>query len=176
MISWCLFWHADKHQSLLQVAINLGVHSQVCPKYPKQICLSLQYLQKKWVVKFLFCLQIKSWFLPAGKQKIVLQVDIIIWYYQYLSNISKKMLRMKLIFCLGINIKSFLKLIPSFLVCVCGQTSAISLQYLTEEVGDEVDSLHALEHEVFLQIHSMVLIGMLKYSQSSQIRKFVMSL
>ena len=45
-----------------------------------------------------------------------------------------------------------------------------------EEVGDEVDSLHALEHEVFLQIHSMVLIGMLKYSQSSQIRKFVMSL
>ena len=75
--------------------------------------------RKKWVVKFLFCLQIKSWFLPAGKQKIVLQVDIIIWYYQYLSNISKKMLRMKLIFCLGINIKSFLKLIPSFLVCVC---------------------------------------------------------
>ena len=119
MISWCLFWHADKHQSLLQVAINLGVHSQACPKYPKQVCLSLQYLQKKWVVKFLFCLQIKSWFLPAGKQKIVLQVDIIIWYYQYLSNISKKMLRMKLIFCLGINIKSFLKLIPSFLVCVC---------------------------------------------------------
>ena len=45
-----------------------------------------------------------------------------------------------------------------------------------EEVGDEVDSLHALEHEVFLQIHSIVLIGMLKYSQSSQIRKFVMSL
>ena len=85
---------------------------------------------------------------------------------------------MNLIFCLGINIKSFLKLIPSFLVCVCvcGQTSAISLQYLTEKVEDEVDFLHALEHEVFLQIHSMVLIGMLKYSQSSQIRKFVVSL
>ena len=138
----------------------------------------MQYLQKKWVVQFLFCLQIRSCFLPAGKQKIVLQVDIIIWYYQYLSNISRKMLRMNLILCLGINIKSFLKLIPSFLVCVCvcGQTSAISLQYLTEKVGDEVDFLHALEHEAFLQIHSMVLIGMLKYSQSSQIRKFVVSL
>ena len=30
------FWHADKHQSLLQVlTITLGVCNQVCPKYPK---------------------------------------------------------------------------------------------------------------------------------------------
>ena len=36
------FWHADKHQSFLQVegiilgdAINFGVHSQATPKYSK---------------------------------------------------------------------------------------------------------------------------------------------
>ena len=36
--------------------------------------------------------------------------------------------------------------------------------------------LHAVEHEGFLQISTMVLIGMVKHSQSSQIRKFPMSL
>ena len=30
------FWHADKHQSPLQVdTIILGVYNQLCPKYPK---------------------------------------------------------------------------------------------------------------------------------------------
>ena len=33
------FWCADKHQNLLQVdSITMGVRSQACPKYPKQIC------------------------------------------------------------------------------------------------------------------------------------------
>ena len=30
------FLPADKHESFLQVDITLGVHSQACPKYPKQ--------------------------------------------------------------------------------------------------------------------------------------------
>ena len=30
------FLHADKYQTILQVGvINLGVHGQACPKYPK---------------------------------------------------------------------------------------------------------------------------------------------
>ena len=33
---------------------------------------------------------------------------------------------------------------------------AISLQYLTKEVSDEVDFLHAEEHEGFLEIITMV--------------------
>ena len=34
---------------------------------------------------------------------------------------------------------------------------AISLQYLTKEVSDEVDFLHAEEHEGFLQVNAMIL-------------------
>ena len=49
----------------------------------------------------------------------------------------------------------------------------ISLQFLTNEVIDEVDFLHADEHKGFLQINTMVLIWMVKHSQNS---KFAMSL
>ena len=41
---------------------------------------------------------------------------------------------------------------------------------------EEVDFLHDEEHEGFLQINTMVLIGMVKDSQSSQNTKFAMSL
>ena len=51
---------------------------------------------------------------------------------------------------------------------------AISLQYLKKEMSDEVDFLHAGKYESFLQIDTMILIGMLKYSQNSQNSKFVM--
>ena len=51
-----------------------------------------------------------------------------------------------------------------------------SLQYLKEELSDEVDFLHADKHKSLLQIDSMILIGMAKHSQSFQNRKFVMSL
>ena len=43
-------------------------------------------------------------------------------------------------------------------------------------MGEEVDFLHDEEHEGFLQINTMVLIGMVKDSQSSQNTKFAMSL
>ena len=52
---------------------------------------------------------------------------------------------------------------------------AISLQYLTKEVSDEVDFLHAEEHEGFLQVDVMILIGMVRHCQSSQNSKFAMS-
>ena len=52
---------------------------------------------------------------------------------------------------------------------------AISLQYLTKEVSDEVDFLHAEEHEGFLQVNTMILIGMVRHGQSSQNSKFAMS-
>ena len=41
---------------------------------------------------------------------------------------------------------------------------AISLQYLTKERSDEVDFLYAEEHEGFLQINTMVMIGMVEHS------------
>ena len=47
---------------------------------------------------------------------------------------------------------------------------------LRKKVINEIDFLHADEHEKFLQIDTMILMGMIKYSQSSQNSKFTMSL
>ena len=52
---------------------------------------------------------------------------------------------------------------------------AISLQYLKKEVSDEVAFLHANEPESLLQIDTMVLMGMVKLSQSSQNKKLAIS-
>ena len=53
---------------------------------------------------------------------------------------------------------------------------AISLQHLKKEVGDAIYFLYADKHESFLQSDTMILIEMVKYSQSSQNSKFTMSL
>ena len=53
---------------------------------------------------------------------------------------------------------------------------AISLQHLKKKVSDAVDFLHADKHESLLQIDTMILMEMVKYSQSSQNSKFAMSL
>ena len=53
---------------------------------------------------------------------------------------------------------------------------AISLHYLKKEVSDAVDFLHADRHENLLQIDTMILMEMVKYSQSSQNSKFAISL
>ena len=43
-------------------------------------------------------------------------------------------------------------------------------------MSDELDFFHAEKHEGFLQINTIVLIGMVKHSQSSLNSKFAMSL
>ena len=50
------------------------------------------------------------------------------------------------------------------------------MQYLQEELSDEVDFLHADKHESLLQIDSMILTVIVKHSQSFQRSKFPMSL
>ena len=52
---------------------------------------------------------------------------------------------------------------------------AILLQYLKKEVRDEVYFFYADLHEAFLQVSTMILIGMVKHFQSSQNSKFGMS-
>ena len=66
----------------------------------------------------------------------------------------------------------------------------MSLQYLKKkEVGDEVDFLHADKHQNFIQVYFntlgikvsykvilSLLIGMIKHSQSTQSKKFAISL
>ena len=69
---------------------------------------------------------------------------------QYFCNITGKMRRMKLIFCLQIKKKKvFFKLILLFQVCLAGHAQitqnnfAISLQYIKKDVSDKVDLLYA---------------------------------
>ena len=52
---------------------------------------------------------------------------------------------------------------------------AISLQYLRKKVSHEVDFLHEDKHKSLIQIDTMILIWMVKHSQSSQNSKFAMS-
>ena len=60
---------------------------------------------------------------------------------------------------------------------------AMSVQYLKKEVRDKVDFLHADKHQHFLQVgfntlgikvscKVILLVGMIKHSQSVQINKF----
>ena len=90
---------------------------------------------------------------------------------------------MKLISCLQINVKGFIKVIVSFQAGVARHTQisqnnklAISLQYLRKEMSDEVDLLHADKYESFLQVETMIFMRMVKHSQSSQNSKFAMPL
>ena len=71
---------------------------------------------------------------------------------------------MKFIFGMQINIEIFYRLILSFRVCVARHAQitrnnkfAMSLQYLKENVKDEVDFLPADKHQSVLQIHTIIL-------------------
>ena len=72
---------------------------------------------------------------------------------------------MKFFFSQQIIIIDSFKLIFSFYMCVARHAQitknnkvTFSLQYLKREVSDEVDFLHADEHESFLQIDTMIFV------------------
>ena len=50
------------------------------------------------------------------------------------------------------------------------------MQYLKKELSGEINFLHEDKHESLLQIDSIILIGMVKHSRSSQNSEFSMSL
>ena len=109
------------------------MYNQACPNYPKQVCISLQFLQKSMVYEIDF--------LPADKHRIFLQIDSITlsvhgqacpkYSKQQLYNIfrifpkfrkkqvynvciiSIKKIEMKLVFCMQIIIKVAYKLITT---------------------------------------------------------------
>ena len=71
---------------------------------------------------------------------------------------------MKLVFCLHVNARIFYKLIISLWVYIAKHTQSIqnnkfliSLQYLKENVKDEVDFLPADKFLRFLQIDTIIL-------------------
>ena len=128
-------------------------------KVPKIVAISLQYLQKTWGMKLIFCLQINT--------KLFYKLVLSFWVcvdrqsestqnnkFAYLWNLSRKVWGMKLIFWLQINTKVFYKLIVSLWVCIVRHTQStqnnkfsISLQYLKENVKDEVDFLPANKYQ-----------------------------
>ena len=84
--------------------------------------------------------------------------------FAYLCNISTKTWGIKLTFHLHINLKVFYKLIVSRCVCVARDAQSTqnnkfsrSLQYVKENVKDEVDFLPADKHR-FLQIDTIILV------------------
>ena len=64
------FLHAGKHRRLLQIGtIILSVCNHACPKYPKQVSISLQYFQKS--------MGDEVDFLSIDKHKSFLKIDCI---------------------------------------------------------------------------------------------------
>ena len=131
----------NEHKVFLHVdSITLGLHSQACPKYPKQvynIFVIYQENREGW-----------TWFFA----------------YRYMSKVSSN--------ChiiLGVCVTRHAKITQN-------NKFAISMQYLKKELSDEVDFLHADEHESLLRSDSMILMGMVQHSQSSQNSEFAMAL
>ena len=96
---------------------------------------------------------------------------------QYLCNVSRKLLRINLVFCLQINIKVFFKLLYHFRFM---WPDMPKLPKITSLLFFAISKnlvmlifLYADKHEGLLQIDSMILMGMVKHCQSS---KFAMSL
>ena len=84
--------------------------------------------------------------------------------FAYLCNISIKAWGMKLSFCLQINTKVFYKRVVSLWVLLARQVQStennqfkISLQYLKENMKDEVDFLPADKCWRFFQIDTIIL-------------------
>ena len=78
--------------------------------------------------------------------------------FAYLCNISKQIYGMNLIFCLQTNTKVFYRLIVWVCVARHAQsTQTISLQYLKENVKDEVIFLPVDKCQKFPQIHTIIL-------------------
>ena len=106
---------------------------------------------------------------------------------------SKKKLKMKLIFCMQINIKLSYKLISTLwtskfptrlsLMGIIKHSQitqsnkfAISLQYLKKEVRDGVHFLHANKHQSFYKLALSFLMEVARHVQSTQNRKLVIFL
>ena len=112
--------------------------SRCCQPIKLQDSLKCNISRKKWMMKFVFCIQINI--------KVLYKLILSFWVcatrhvqstqnkkFAYLCNISSKAWGMKLIFCLQINTKVFYKLIVSLWLVYPGMPKVpktIRLQYL----------------------------------------------
>ena len=156
----------------------LSYGPKCCQTIKLQGSLKFDIVRKKWMMKFIFCIQINI--------KVFCQVILSFWVsvtrhaqrtqnkFAYLCNISIKTWGMKLIFCLLINTKVFNKLIVSLWVCVAKQTQStksnhftISLQYLKENMKDEVDFLPADKRWRLFQIDTSFQVCVARHAQNT---------
>ena len=119
------------------------------------------------MTKFVFCMQINI--------EVFYKMILSFWVsvtrhaqstlnkFAYLCNISIKASGMKLIFRLQINIKVFYKMTVSSWVCIARHAQStqnnwftISLQYVKENVKDEVDILPADKRRRFLETDTII--------------------
>ena len=100
-----------------------GYWPRCCQPIKLQDSLKCNISRKKWMMKFIFgmqinievlCKLIQSLWVCAAKHAQSTQNK----KFAYLCNISRKTRQVKLIFCLQINTKVFYKLIVSLWVCV----------------------------------------------------------
>ena len=104
---------------------------------------------------------------------------------QFLCNISKKKVQIKLIFYIQVNIKSFLQVDFNTLVIKVSYKLTLSLlmdidtiliQYLKKEVRNGVCFLHEDKHQSFYKLALSFLIEVARHIQSTQNRKLVIFL
>ena len=118
-------------------------------------------------MKFIFCMQINIEVIC----KVILSFCVSVTRhaqsiqnkFAYVCNIFMKTWGMKLIFCLEINPRVFYKMIASLWVCVARQAQSTknkqftrSLQYLKENIKDEVNFLPTDKCWSFFQIHTII--------------------
>ena len=132
-----------------------------CHEIKLQDSLKCNIWRKKWTIKCIFgkVINIKAFYTLIRSLWVCItrHAQSNQNKFAYLCNISWKAWEMKLIFCLQINTKIFYKLIVSLWMCIVKHAQStqnnkftISLQYLKENVKDEVDFLPADKHQRFL--------------------------
>ena len=99
--------------------------------------------------------------------------------FAYLCNISRKMWGMKFIFCSQINTKGFFKWKLSFQVCVwpdLSKSPKITFLFLCNILIKTWVICRQISMKISCKLILWFLMVMVKYSQSSPNRKFIMSL
>ena len=137
--------------------------------------------KKAWGLKLIFCLQINT--------KVFYKMIVSLWvcvtrHAQSIQNKNfaislqylKKNVKDEVIFLPADKRQKFLQIFARYVQITQNNKFAISLQYLHREVKDKVNCFHADKHESLLQTDTMILMGKIKHSQSSQNSKFVMSM
>ena len=151
------------HQSHIWQKLWVSSYEPKCCQPIKlQDSLKCNISRKKWMMKFIFGIQIniEVWY------KLVLPIWVSVTRhakstqnkFAYLCIISRKAWGRELIFCPCINANVFYKLLVSLRMCIARHAQSIqssmftiSLQFLKENVKNEVDFLPADKRQRFIQ-------------------------